>query len=199
MLPHRGMPHRNSLPQNRNSFNTNQSDMPYSTSPVQQQNVYHAEMGHNFNNIGAMAAQALTATLANPYGQMSAGYASYTNPNYHAYFTQMQQRQMTTAEGYTLSSTYIPTPGPSTIRPQRGPPNSQGQHSNRPLSTQTRPNTLGPWFTPGDVRCTQEGCSFTASQKSLEIHMMDRHLIFPPGWKKNKKKDDWDADPSLKG
>jgi hypothetical protein len=30
---------------------------------------------------------------------------------------------------------------------------------------------------------------------------MDRHLIYPPGYKKdkNKSKDDWDADPSLKG
>lgn len=28
--------------------------------------------------------------------------------------------------------------------------------------------------------------------------MMDRHLIYPPGWDK-KKKSDWDADPSLKG
>jgi len=28
---------------------------------------------------------------------------------------------------------------------------------------------------------------------------MDRHLIYPPGWEKRKKKADWDADPSLKG
>ncbi|KAI0660463.1 nuclear fragile X mental retardation-interacting protein 1-domain-containing protein [Cubamyces menziesii] len=28
---------------------------------------------------------------------------------------------------------------------------------------------------------------------------MDRHLIYPPGWENRKKKDDWDADPSLKG
>ena len=29
--------------------------------------------------------------------------------------------------------------------------------------------------------------------------MMDRHLIFPLGWEHRKRKDDWDADPSLKG
>jgi hypothetical protein len=29
--------------------------------------------------------------------------------------------------------------------------------------------------------------------------MMDRHLIYPPGWEKRKKGGDWDADPSLKG
>ncbi|KAG5648065.1 hypothetical protein DXG03_007100 [Asterophora parasitica] len=28
--------------------------------------------------------------------------------------------------------------------------------------------------------------------------MMDRHLIYPPGWEKQPK-NDWDADPSLKG
>jgi hypothetical protein len=28
--------------------------------------------------------------------------------------------------------------------------------------------------------------------------MMDRHLIYPPGWDSKKQKD-WDADPSLKG
>ncbi|EPQ60715.1 hypothetical protein GLOTRDRAFT_118856 [Gloeophyllum trabeum ATCC 11539] len=36
------------------------------------------------------------------------------------------------------------------------------------------------------------------SKKSVEIHMMDRHLIYPPGWEK-RQKNDWDADPSLKG
>jgi len=29
--------------------------------------------------------------------------------------------------------------------------------------------------------------------------MMDRHLIYPSGWEKRKKKPEWDADPSLKG
>lgn len=29
--------------------------------------------------------------------------------------------------------------------------------------------------------------------------MMDRHLIFPPGWDKRKKRQEWDADPTLKG
>ncbi|KAF8912747.1 hypothetical protein CPB84DRAFT_1759390 [Gymnopilus junonius] len=29
--------------------------------------------------------------------------------------------------------------------------------------------------------------------------MMDRHLIYPPGWEKRKNKPEWDADPSLKG
>ena len=52
---------------------------------------------------------------------------------------------------------------------------------------------------PGNVRCTHEQCGFMGSRKSVETHMMDRHLIFPPGWEKHKRKDDWDADISLKG
>lgn len=55
------------------------------------------------------------------------------------------------------------------------------------------------WYQPGNHRCSQQDCSFTGSAKSVEIHMMDRHLIYPPGWEKRKKKPDWDADPSLKG
>jgi len=55
------------------------------------------------------------------------------------------------------------------------------------------------WYQPGNNRCNQLGCTFFGSHKSVETHMMDRHLIYPPGWEKRKKKADWDADPSLKG
>ncbi|KAG6820111.1 hypothetical protein H0H93_005258 [Arthromyces matolae] len=52
---------------------------------------------------------------------------------------------------------------------------------------------------PGHSRCTYKTCQFTAAPKALEIHMMDRHLIFPPDWNRRPKRVDWDADPSLKG
>lgn len=55
------------------------------------------------------------------------------------------------------------------------------------------------WYEPGNNRCSHPGCTFTGSKKTVETHMMDRHLIYPPGWDKQKKKSDWDADPSLKG
>ncbi|KAF8078532.1 hypothetical protein FPV67DRAFT_60507 [Lyophyllum atratum] len=55
------------------------------------------------------------------------------------------------------------------------------------------------WYQPGSSRCTHQGCSFIGSFKALETHMMDRHLIYPPGWEKRPRKQDWDADPSLKG
>ena len=55
------------------------------------------------------------------------------------------------------------------------------------------------WYQPGNNRCNQQGCTFFGSYKSVEIHKMDRHLIYPSGWEKRKKKSDWDADPRLKG
>ena len=59
------------------------------------------------------------------------------------------------------------------------------------------PPPQGSWYQPGNVQCAT--CAFRGSKKSVEIHMMDRHLIFPPGWHKRPRKADWDADPSLKG
>ncbi|KAJ7169965.1 nuclear fragile X mental retardation-interacting protein 1-domain-containing protein [Mycena filopes] len=55
------------------------------------------------------------------------------------------------------------------------------------------------WHQPGASRCTYKDCTFRGSPQTLETHMMDRHLVFPPGWDKRKTKPDWDADPSLKG
>ncbi|KAG8712765.1 hypothetical protein FRC09_019495, partial [Ceratobasidium sp. 395] len=34
----------------------------------------------------------------------------------------------------------------------------------------------------GPARCGHEGCLFAGSHKEVEVHKMDRHLIFPPGW-----------------
>ncbi|KAJ3559774.1 hypothetical protein NM688_g143 [Phlebia brevispora] len=87
----------------------------------------------------------------------------------------------TTPEGYTLSSTYVA----STAQPEPA------------SSFQRQPSSA--WYQPGNTRCTKPGCTFTGSHKSVETHMMDRHLIYPPGWDKKRRKADWDADPSLKG
>jgi hypothetical protein len=72
-------------------------------------------------------------------------------------------------------------------------------------STRTQPKFFTPppnsssWYSPGTCRCTYQDCNFIGSAKSLEVHRMDRHLIYPPGWKERKKRLDWDADPSLIG
>lgn len=72
------------------------------------------------------------------------------------------------------------------------------QASTSRLQLPSAPPSSG-WYQPGSIRCRKQGCSFIGSQKAVETHMMDRHLIFPPGWEHRKRKDDWDADPSLKG
>lgn len=80
---------------------------------------------------------------------------------------------------------------------------SAGQHAPPLAHIQCSSNApamhlMSSWYQAGNTRCSHPGCKFSGSQKSVEIHMMDRHLIFPPGWDK-RKKSDWDTDPSLKG
>ena len=122
--------------------------------------------------------------------------AGYTQPQYsvsshyaQAYYQYNQPQgywPQTTSQGYSLSSTYVPEQLAST--------------SFQPPAFSTAPSThRWPGYQPGHVRCSKPGCAFTGAQKTVEIHMMDRHLIYPHGWDKRKKKPEWDADPSLKG
>lgn len=50
--------------------------------------------------------------------------------------------------------------------------------------------------TQGPVGCNQPGCRFRGTQKDVQTHKMDRHLIYPPGWvdKKRKREDTGEAD-----
>ncbi|TBU34524.1 nuclear fragile X mental retardation-interacting protein 1-domain-containing protein [Dichomitus squalens] len=156
---------------------------------------YSAHAGPSSANI---AAQAVTAALSNPYGQTqfgAYGQAAHYAQAYAQYYN--QAGPSVTAEGYTISSTYVP----GTNYNQRNPP-----HNARPNAPQRPPmhghgggQGPGGWYQPGTSRCSQQGCSFTGSKKSVELHTMDRHLIYPPGWDHRKKRNDWDADPSLKG
>jgi hypothetical protein len=55
----------------------------------------------------------------------------------------------------------------------------------------TRNNTKGtirpPRYGPGGpVRCSHLDCPYSGYPKDVEVHQMDRHLIFPPGYKKQK-------------
>ncbi|KAH9898015.1 nuclear fragile X mental retardation-interacting protein 1-domain-containing protein [Cubamyces lactineus] len=141
----------------------------------------------------ALAAQAVTAALSNPYGQTYGAAHSYPQASHYAqayaqYYNAAGPSNVT-AEGYTISSAY--TPGTQYGAPQPSRPSApKPQHHG---------GGQGGWYQPGNHRCSQPGCSFSGSKKSVETHMMDRHLIYPPGWEHRKKKDDWDADPSLKG
>ena len=81
--------------------------------------------------------------------------------------------------------------------------NSLGGFPRTPTQTvpSTSPSTSTFQLRPrpkGTHKCTHDQCAFSGSQKAVEIHMMDRHLIYPPKHNKTKQRD-WDADPSLKG
>ena len=145
----------------------------------------------------------LTSALANPYAQHYA--PTHMSPHYYQAYVQAysNHRPRTTTDGYTLSSTYVPGPANRTSRATLAIPTlsprdrpsvqAQSQSTVKPIQNHL---TYGSWYQSGNCRCTRQGCPFTGSRKSVEIHMMDRHFIFPPGW---EKKNDWDADPSLRG
>lgn len=157
---------------------------------------------------GALTAQAVTAALSNPYSQTyHSGHSSHYAQAYMQHNTNVNLWPNTNSnvEGYTLSSTYVHSlPGPSSAS-RSTEPNSRGEssgHTGRNINQTTYPHSnmpQGSWYQFGNSRCTYKDCSFSGSQKALEIHRMDRHLIYPPGWDNRKKQSDWDADPSLKG
>ena len=107
---------------------------------------------------------------AQPYG-----YPTYVSSHY--------------AQAYAQSALPVASPAGYYPTPAAGP--------SRTISLPV--HTMSSWYQPGSNRCSHPGCTFSGSQKTVETHMMDRHLIYPPGWEKRKKRQDWDADPSLKG
>lgn len=139
-----------------------------------------------------MAGNAITAALANPYAQHG------MSPHYYQAYMQVMQPTIN-AQGYTLSSTYMPqhtTGGRTPRHVSRDASNNVPARTNNRRPDSNSGQAYASWHQPGSCRCTRQGCVFTGSKKSVEIHMMDRHFIFPSGW---QKKDEWDTDPSLKG
>ncbi|KAG2023394.1 hypothetical protein CC2G_001054 [Coprinopsis cinerea AmutBmut pab1-1] len=103
---------------------------------------------------------------------------------YSSHYAQAYLQQFPGAQPSTSNYYAQPTPA------------AAAQHNaNKPRPAQQ----VGAWYQPGNKQCTYKDCRFTGSHKSVELHMMDRHLIYPPGWDKRPKKEEWDADPSLKG
>ena len=141
------------------------------------------------NNISyqqaAYAAQMMSQTLQNPY----AGYSTVSSHYAQAY---NQPGPSYSASTFTQSEGSV-----------RGGHVNHRNAGSRPsgghLSGHSNSRPQGHWYEPGNHSCNEVGCTFKGSVKSVEIHKMDRHLIYPPGWKNRKRKDDWDADPSLKG
>ncbi|KAG1833896.1 hypothetical protein EV424DRAFT_1310743 [Suillus variegatus] len=120
------------------------------------------------------------------------------SPHYYQAYMQAMQPPIN-AQGYTISSTYMlqhTTGGSAPRNASREASNNVPARTNDRRPDSTSGQAYASWYQHGNCRCTRQGCVFTGSKKSVEIHMMDRHFIFPPGW---QKKDEWDTDPSLKG
>ncbi|KAF8507184.1 nuclear fragile X mental retardation-interacting protein 1-domain-containing protein [Russula emetica] len=126
----------------------------------------------------ASVARSLTSALANPYSR-----SIPHTPQHHV-----------NSHGYTYSSAYNPSSYPSISAPSFS--NLPSASAGRSLPPRGPPPTH--WYTPGNSKCTYSGCTFTGSANSVQTHMMDRHLIYPPGWHTRRRQPDWDADPSLK-
>lgn len=150
---------------------------------------YNPAHFQHFSQHGLLAAQAVRNALANPYSQQQPGLTQVTVASHYA---QAYQQHAQAHVNYMRHSTSTGI--------EWAQPFNQGQTAGPSSHNPRRPfQNHGPWYEPGSHSCTHEGCRFTGSKKSVEIHMMDRHLVYPPGWEKRKRKSDWDADPSLIG
>ena len=169
------------------------------------------------NNPAALA-QALTSALANPYGaaQYQAQYqaqAQHQAPHYAQAYAQYYAAGSAGAgegaygQGYAQQSSAasFSAPGPSSASAGaggargrgRGGGTTQGREQQQQQHHQQQ--TQAHWYAPGSSRCAHPGCGFAGAAKAVEVHMMDRHLVYPAGWDRRKRAGEWDADPSLKG
>ena len=209
MLPRHNNPH--GLPA-RPDFAQNAPPPP--PHPQQQQ---QRSQQQTRNNPAALA-QALTSALANPYGaaQYQAQYqsqAQHQAPHYAQAYAQYYAAGSAGAgagaygQGYAQqgSAASFSAPGPSSAGAGAGGARGRGrgggttqgreqqQHHHHHQQTQAH------WYAPGSSRCAHPGCGFAGAPKAVEVHMMDRHLVYPAGWDRRKRAGEWDADPSLKG
>ncbi|KAL5641272.1 hypothetical protein ACGC1H_001677 [Rhizoctonia solani] len=116
--------------------------------------------------------------------------SSYNNGQLGGYYQNQMQTHYVNAYHYRQQgATMTPQPTQITV-PSPGFSSHQPMASLVPLHMRNR---------TGPVRCGHEGCLFAGTHKEVEVHKMDRHLIFPPGWQgkgkgKGKRKRDGDGD-----
>jgi hypothetical protein len=112
----------------------------------------------------------------------------YPNGQQVGHHQSQMQPHYANAYHYGLQGAAVHQPAPITV-PTPGFSSNQPMTSLVPLHMRNR---------GGPVKCGHEGCLFTGTHKEVEVHKMDRHLIFPPGWheKRNvkRKRNDEDND-----
>ncbi|TIC00528.1 NADH-ubiquinone oxidoreductase [Wallemia mellicola] len=106
------------------------------------------------------------------------GYYNYWQNNeqyYHWYYIQQQQQLQNASVGgynaayynYYNNQQFYPQQ-----QQQQQQPHSKPKKQKQPQQQQSK--------------CSQPDCFITGSKKEVEIHMMDRHLIYPPGYLENE-------------
>ncbi|GAA5861362.1 hypothetical protein JCM1840_005344 [Sporobolomyces johnsonii] len=90
-----------------------------------------------------------------------------------------QHQPLTTPDGYTLSSSYVP---PASASPSAGPSASSSRppRGGRQDNASAQP-ARGGGGGPQTIKCCKDDCSFTGSRKQVREHEEDRHLIYAPG------------------
>ena len=109
-------------------------------------------------------------------------------------YAQHFQAQASTAGSMSFSTGYVHSGYHAAIggtqhssTRQMGTPPVFTQSQSRPPM---RPPKLGPG---GPIQCGHPGCPYSGYAKDVEVHRMDRHLIFPPGYKPPKGPPDADV------
>lgn len=143
--------------------------------------------------------QQVNATPAASYFTNSGGYQStaYNEPAQWGWYNSgvpIVAHGAQAANQQALSYPHGFNQGASTVFGVPYGPNSAGP--SRPNGGRPPPGMNGVG-TYGTNHCGQPGCHFRGSFKEVQTHKMDRHLIYPPGWKDKKRKptdqDDDDA------
>jgi len=115
----------------------------------------------------ASVARSLTSALANPYSR------SIPHPS---------QQHNVNSHGYTYSSTYNPSSYPPISAP------SFSNLSSPFAGSQPPPRGAPPthWYAPAAANALIRLHIYRLCD-SVQMHMMDRHLIYPPGWHTRKR------------
>lgn len=102
--------------------------------------------------------------------------ASYANSNYYASLQSSYSQGNPSVFSQQQRNASILTRNITSVHPHL----DSTSHSAPPI----RSFRHGPG---GPHRCAQPGCPWSGpTPEALKIHKMDRHLIFPPGWKPRK-------------
>lgn len=129
-----------------------------------------------------------TNYFTNLGGYQSAAYAQAYASQYSPYHGFGIPQAAPTGLGYTIQSSLSNPYGQNSAGPSHSNGGSNLAHRSRP------PPGLNGAGTQGPISCGQPGCLFRGTHEDIKIHKMDRHLIFPPGWKKRKRKEEEDVD-----